>query len=389
MTAGRIGADLRTALAGSKRIVVKVGSQVLCQRDGSLDDAVFAELCRQLGVLRAEGREVVLVSSGAVASGTGAVAQWHLSRPGSPSAGVVLGKQALAAVGQPLLMASYRDILAGNGLQVAQILLTHADLGNRGRFLHARRVMGELLDAGILPIVNENDTVAVEEIKFGDNDALAAQVAHVVGADALVLLTEVDGLYTADPHTDPLAKFVPVADIHDEAALRAAGAGTSQFGTGGMRSKVLAARKAGEVGVITAIGSGKTPGVLTAILSGETVGTVFQPARRKLTGRRSWIATSVRPRGTLYLDDGAAQALRTGGRSLLPIGVVNVEGKFAVGDPVLVCDAVGQPIGRGLSRYDSEDARRAAGRRTDQIASELGWLPAAELIHRDDFVRDV
>ena len=370
-------AALRKSLVAAKRIVVKVGSQVLCQPSGQIDETVFAALCQGLGELLAAGREVVLVSSGAVALGTGALA-------GKP--GTAVGKQALAAIGQPLLMARYRSQFGETGVQVAQILLTHADLADRGRFLHARRVMGELVDARILPIVNENDTVAVDEIRFGDNDALAAQVAHVVGADVLVLLTEVEGLYTADPRQDPEARLLGSADSHDDAVLATAGAGTSQFGTGGMRSKVLAAGKAGEVGVLCVIASGKRPGVLGALFAGEDVGTVFRPVARRLTGKRSWIATSVRTRGTVVVDDGAAHALRAGGRSLLPIGVRSIEGRFEAGDPVLVTDLRGAPVGRGLIRYDSEDARRAAGRRSDEIATEIGWLPASELIHRDDFV---
>jgi len=364
---------LRKSLVASKRIVVKVGSQVLCQRNGQIDEAVFAALCQELGELLAARREVVLVSSGAVALGTGALAQSSV------------GKQALAAIGQPLLMARYRTQLGESGVQVAQILLTHADLADRGRFLHARRVMGELVDAGVLPIVNENDTVAVDELRFGDNDALAAQVAHVVGADALVLLTEVEGLYTADPRQDPSARLLSAADGHDDAVLETAGAGTSQFGTGGMRSKVLAARKASEVGVLCVIASGKRFGVLGALFAGAEVGTVFRPVARRLTGKRSWIATSVRTRGTVVVDDGAAHALRAGGRSLLPIGVKSVEGRFQAGDPVLVSDLRGVPVGRGLIRYDSDEARRAAGRRSDEIINEIGWLPASELIHRDDF----
>jgi len=370
-------AALRARLVAARRVVVKVGSQVLCGADGRLDEAVVAALCAELAAVRQTGREVLLVSSGAVASGTGA-----LSQVANPT---LLGKQALAAIGQPLLMARYREAMAGHGLLVAQILLTHADLAHRGRFLHARRVMAELMAAGILPIVNENDTVAVEELKFGDNDALAAQVAHVVGADALVLLTEVEGLYTADPGLDPHARLLSAVAQDDETALAAAGPGTSQFGTGGMKSKVLAARKAGDVGVLTAIARGRRPGVLTALLAGEPVGSVFAPAGRRLTGRRSWIATSVRTRGTLHVDAGAAAALCTGGRSLLPIGVTRVDGEFAVGDPVLVCGPDGAAVGRGLARYDAVDARRAVGLRSEQIASVIGWLPAQELIHRDDF----
>ncbi len=364
----------RDALARSQRIVVKVGSQVLCRDDGTLDDAVLVALVGGLADRLRAGQEVAFVSSGAVASGTGVASKLNL------------GKQALAAIGQPLLMARYRELFATHGLQVAQILLTHADLADRGRFLHARRVMAELMAAGVLPIINENDTVAVEELKFGDNDALAAQVAHVVGADVLVLLTETDGLYTANPHDDATAQRIANGQSHDDALLAVASGGKSAFGTGGMHSKLLAARKAGSVGVTVAIARGKNPGVLQALFAGKDVGTLLTPGKRRLTGKRSWIATSLRPRGTIHVDQGAADALRSGGRSLLPIGVKRVEGEFAVGDPLLVVDPDGQPLGRGLSRYDSSDARRAAGLRTEQITQEIGWLPASELIHRDDFV---
>lgn len=365
---------MRLSLTHSRRIVIKVGSQVLCRDDGSLDVSVIRDLVAGIAARMASGQEVALVSSGAVASGTGV------------TAGISLGKQALAAIGQPLLMAQYRELFAVHGVQVAQILLTHADLGDRGRFLHARRVMAELMAAHILPIINENDTVAVEELKFGDNDALAAQVAHVVGADTLVLLTETDGLYTANPHENPEATRIAHADSQDHALQELASGGKSAFGTGGMLSKLQAARKAGAVGVKVAIARGKNPRVLDALFAGEDVGTLLASGNRKLTGKRSWIATSLRPRGTLRVDAGAAHALRAGGRSLLPIGVVGVEGDFSVGDPLLVLDPDGKPVGRGLSRYDSADARRAAGLRTEQITQQIGWLPADELIHRDDFV---
>ena len=357
-----------------RRLVVKVGSQALCAADGALDHGVLGHLAAGIAALQRQGCEVVLVSSGAVASGR-AVAG-HLE----------LAKQALAAVGQPLLMAAWRAVFAAEGMQVAQVLLTHADLADRGRFLHARRVMAELTAATVLPIVNENDTVAVDELKFGDNDALAAQVAAVVGAEALVLLTEVDGLYTANPHQDPLATRVALGFSDDETLLAMAGHDTSSLGTGGMRSKLLAARRAGAVGVTTWIASGRTPHILQQLFAGTGVATVLQPRTARVSGKRSWIATSLRPRGTVAVDAGAATALRTGGRSLLPIGVTGVEGQFAVGDPLLVVDASGRVIGRGLSRYDSADARRAVGLRSEQIARELGWLPASELIHRDDFV---
>ncbi len=366
---------LRQQLARSKRVVVKVGSQALCLADGRLDGRTIAGLCQDLAQLLDEGRQVVLVSSGAVASGTGEVGRER-----------GLGKQALAAIGQPLLMARYRMEMQGLGRHVAQVLLTHADLADRGRFLHARRVLAELLAAGILPIVNENDTVSVDELRFGDNDQLAAQVAHVVEADALLLLTEVDGLYTSHPDKDPQAKLISFVGLRDTRALDAAEDGTSAFGSGGMKSKLLAAKKAGSVGVVAAIGRGKRPGITLDLLRGEPLGTVVQPAAKRLSGKRSWVATSLRTRGTLHVDAGAAQALAQGGRSLLPAGVVRSEGRFAVGDAVAVVGPSGQLIARGLVRYDSEEASKIYGLRTDQIATVLGWLPADELIHRDDLV---
>ncbi|MBM4345639.1 MAG: glutamate 5-kinase [Deltaproteobacteria bacterium] len=368
----------RQRLVAARRVVVKVGSQALCQADGRLDSRTVAGLCQEIAALWDTGREVVLVSSGAVASGTGELG-------GRPS-GQDLGKQALAAIGQPLLMARYRQEFAIARRHVGQVLLTHADLGDRSRFLHARRVMGELLAAGVVPIVNENDTVAVEELKFGDNDQLAAQVAHLVEAEALVLLTEVDGLYTANPHTDDDARMVTFVGPRDHAALAAAGDGKSAFGTGGMRSKVLAANKAGAVGVVTAIAAGKRQDVLRDLLAGQPVGTVFAPPAGKLQGRRSWLATSGRARGVLHLDDGAARAIASGTRSLLPAGVVRVSGQFAVGDPVDLADPAGAVLARGLVRYASDDAAKVCGLRSEQIAGVLGWLPAGELVHRDDLV---
>lgn len=373
----------RAALGDAKRVVLKVGSQVLCQPDGQVDEVVLSRLCADISGLMAAGRQVVLVSSGAVAMGRGEVGQ----APGAADRGVgKLGKQALAAVGQGLLMSRYRAHLGRDGIHTAQLLLTHGDLGERGRFLHARRVTLELLAAGVLPVVNENDTISVEELRFGDNDALAAQMAQAVAADVLILLTEVDGLYTADPRVDPSAELLPAVASRDEAALARAGLGTSTFGTGGMRSKVLAARKAGEVGIPTVVAHGRRSGVIARVLAGAAEGSLFVPPRRKLTARRKWLSMSPRPRGTLTVDAGAAEALSVGGRSLLPVGVTAVEGQFRVGDAVAVVGPGGESLGVGLVRYGSEDARAAAGLRTAEIAARLGWLPARELVHRDDLV---
>lgn len=378
------GAVVRSLVRDARRVVVKVGSQVLCAPDGTVDDAVFSGLCAALSRQVTGGREAVLVSSGAVALGRGVIGQV----PGAADRGGsgALGKQALAAIGQSLLMSRYREQLAHAGLNVGQILLTHSDLGDRRRFVHARRVIGELLAAGVLPVVNENDTVAVEEIRFGDNDALAGQVAQLVEAPVLVLLTEVDGLFTADPTLDPAARMLSAVASRDDRVLRVAGEGGGKFGTGGMRSKVTAARIAAEVGIVTVIANGRDPNALSRVLAGEDVGTVFVPPRRKLTGRRKWIVSAVRALGDVIVDRGAAVALLDHGRSLLPAGVVSVTGRFAAGDAVRIKTQDGELLGRGLARYDAEDARRIVGLRTERIAGLLGWLPARELVHRDDFV---
>ncbi len=375
----------RQQVAASRRAVIKIGSQVLCRPDGSLDEGVFSRLCSDLRALIDGGREVIVVSSGAVALGRGATGQGA----GAADAGTgPLGRQALAAVGQGLLMSRYREQMAPAGIEVAQILLTHADLANRQRFMHARRVLAELVAVGIVPIVNENDTIAVDELKFGDNDQLAAQVAFLCGADVLILLTEVAGLFDADPALVPDAHLVAAVDSRAEAALVVAGAGTSLFGTGGMQSKVLAARRAGELGVVTVVASGKRPGALAAIFTAAAEGTIFVPPGREMTARRKWILSSARPRGSVVVDGGARDALLQRGSSLLAVGLRAVEGRFWVGDAVWIRDSRDQVVGRGVVRYDSTDLRRVIGLQTHEIAPRLGWLPAREVIHRDDFVAE-
>jgi glutamate 5-kinase len=374
-------ADARASLRRARRVVVKLGSAVLCGDGFAPRDAAFALHADAIAQACADGREVVLVSSGAVGLGRGEAGQ----PPTDPAPR--FGKQALAAIGQPLLMSRWRTHFGQHGRSVAQLLLTHGDLGDRGRFLHARRVTAELLAAGVVPIVNENDTIAIEELRFGDNDALAAQVAAAIGADLLVLLTEVDGLYDADPRENPAAKQIPALAADDPAAIAAtASGGRSDLGTGGMRSKVLAAAKAAAVGIPTVVAHGARPGVLAQVLDGAPEGTLFLPGRSRLSARRKWLATSVRTRGTLHLDDGAARALLLEGRSLLPVGVRRVEGRFGVGDAVRVLGPDGTLLGRGLCRYTSEDATAVVGLRSDAIAERLGWLPARELVHRDDFL---
>lgn len=370
----------RATLRDAQRVVVKLGSAALCEAQGGVDVGAFARVAAAIAEQRRGGRQVVVVSSGAVALGRAETGQ----APGDPSPR--FGRQALAAIGQPLLMAHWRSAFAEHGLGVAQLLLTHADLGARPRFLHARRVAAELLEHGVVPIVNENDTVAIEELGFGDNDALAAQVAVAVGAELLVLLTEVDGLMTADPRLDPTATRVPHLDAFDPRTAAFTEVGSrSTLGTGGMRSKMQAAAIAAHAGIATLVADARRADVLAALISGADVGTLLWPGPSRLSARRKWLATTVRPRGSVSVDAGAARALVEGGRSLLPVGVRAVEGRFEVGDPVRVLAPDGSALGRGLVRYASEDARAIAGLRTDAVTRQLGWLPAAELIHRDDF----
>lgn len=367
-------------LAAARRLVLKVGSRVLCDEAGALDETVFVALADALARLVGEGREVVLVSSGAVAAGAA------LSSP-------ALGRQARAALGQPSLMVRYERAFAAHGVSVAQLLLTHDDLRHRARFLHARRVIGELLAAGVVPIINENDSIAIEELGFGDNDQLAAQLAAAVDADALVLWTEVDGLYEADPRTDPHARRYRTVRPDDEEALaRAGGADRDGLGRGGMRSKVLAARAAAALGVPTLIGRGRAPLALVDWLQGDGLGdppgTLMLAAddARALRGKRRWFATVGRPRGVVTVDAGAAEAMRSRGSSLLPVGVVAIEGEFEVGHMVEVVDADGALVGRGLVRYDAQTARQLLGLDSAGIQAALGWIPAAELVHRDDLI---
>lgn len=373
----------RSTLRDRRRVVVKLGSALLCDSQGRVDAAMFGSVAEQLARLLGEGRQVVLVSSGAVALGRAEIGQ----PPGDPTPR--FGRQALAAIGQPLLMARWRQALADQHRTVAQLLLTHADFGDRGRFLHARRVSAELLAAGVVPIVNENDTIAIEELGFGDNDALAAHVAVAIGAELVVLLTETDGVFDADPRLVPDAARLPQLWAGDRRAAAATASGSrSTLGTGGMRTKIDAAVVAARAGIPTVIASGRSDDVLAAVLRGADVGTLVWPRGVRLSARRKWLATTVRPRGVLVVDDGAAHALVEAGRSLLPVGVVEVRGRFGVGDPVQVQDRRGGVLGRGIARYASDDARAIAGLRRDDIVARLGWLPAGEVIHRDDFAAE-
>lgn len=372
-------AQKQRLLGRVRRVVVKVGSSLLSTADG-LDHGRILELAREIHALSTRRREFVLVTSGAVAAGR---AQLGLrERPKT-----IPQKQAAAAIGQIDLMAAYKNAFHAHGRQVAQILLTRDDLSHRRRYLNAKHTIAALLESSVLPIVNENDTVVVEEIKLGDNDNLSAAVAALVEADLLVILSDVDGLHTADPRRDPTAKLVGVIEADDSRASRYATGSSSTLGTGGMATKIEAARKAGAAGITTVIADGRVEGTLGAVLDPEAdCGTLVIPSADRLASRKHWIAFTLRPQGALLLDAGAAGAIRTKGRSLLPSGVRAVEGTFGAGDCVRCLDPDGAEIARGLVSYGSTELRKIRGAHTRDIDSILGYKISDEVIHRDDMV---
>jgi glutamate 5-kinase len=368
----------REQLAQAKRIVVKVGSNLLTGGGKALDPVFFAKLAGELHGLRKAGYQVALVTSGAVAAGVHALG---IAKPRE-----IPRKQAAAAVGQSKLMHAYEEVFGALGVRVAQVLITGDDLGHRHRFLNARNTVTALFELDVVPIFNENDTVVVEEIKVGDNDNLSALVASMIEADLLVILSDVAGLYDADPRHDPQAKrFSVVPEITDEIEKFAGDAGSLQ-GTGGMITKLQAARKAGASGIPTLIAAGLEADVLKRLLSGEDLGTFIQSPTDKLASRKHWIAFVLKPVGKLMLDGGAVKAVREGGKSLLPGGVVNVEGKFGRGDAVSLCDAEGHEFARGLIEYAADEVRRMRGHKSTEIEQVLGYKYGDELVHRDDLV---
>lgn len=361
----------------AEMIVVKVGTNVLADASGTLDRQRMQALADQLVRLRQRSRRVVLVSSGAIGAGLGCL--------GLKKRPVDLPHlQACAAVGQSALMQTYQECLDPHGVRAAQILLTAGDFDHRVRYLNVRHTILTLFEYGCLPIINENDTVSVAEIKFGDNDHLAAMVANLLQAPLLVLLTNVDGLFTGDPREDASAERVAVVPHIDRAVTEMAGATKSQLGTGGMRSKLRAARLATAAGAAVVMANGATPGVLDAIFAGEPIGTLFMPHGEAIPARQRWLGFTARPRGLLRLDAGARKAVEQHSKSLLPVGVVAVEGTFGRGDVVSLCDEQGVEFARGLTNYSSADAERIRGLATDQILRAVGQLPYEEIIHRDN-----
>jgi len=359
---------------------VKVGTGTLTDPDGRFDRRNCARLAGEIAEV-ARGRRLLVVSSGAVA--LGAERLGLVRTRGKPWD--IPTKQACAAVGQPHLMAAWGGALGEHGRNVAQVLLTAEDLASRKRFLNARHTLEKLLESDVVPIVNENDTVAFEEIKVGDNDTLAALVAGCVEADLVAMLTDVDGLYDRDPSAAGAALVGEVPRVTAEIEKMAGGAG-SERSVGGMATKVKAARKLAAQGVTTALLSGRRPGVLAALLAGEPVGTVFAPGKERISSRKGWLAAATRGKGIIVVDAGARRALVEQGRSLLPSGVRRVEGQFGIGDPVDIAVDPQAPFARGLAGYGADEVRRIAGRKTSEIERELGYKYLDEIVHRDDMV---
>jgi glutamate 5-kinase len=360
-------------------VVVKVGTNVLADTSGRLDRERIRSLADQLHRARHGGRKVVLITSGAIGAGVGKLGL--AKRPTDLSQ-----LQACAAVGQTALMQLYQESLAPHGIQTAQILLTAGDFDSRARYLNVRNTIRTLFEFGALPIINENDTVSVAEIKFGDNDHLAAMVTNLLRAPLLVLLTNVDGLYSDDPRRNPDAELLATVPHIDKSVTDLAAATRSELGTGGMKSKLRAARLATAAGESVVMANGSVDGILDRVLAAEPVGTLFLPHGRDVRARKRWLGFTARPKGTLHIDGGAKRAVVGQGKSLLPVGVKSVDGQFGKGDVVSICDESGVEIARGLSNYSSEDAARLRGLQSEQIASLLGSVAYPELVHRDNLV---
>lgn len=371
--------DNGSVVLHARRLVVKVGSSLVTNEGKGIDHNAVEQWAAQIAQLHAQGREMVLVSSGAVAEGMA-----RLGWPRRPN--VMHELQAAAAVGQMGLIQAYEVAFARHGIRTAQILLTHEDLADRHRYLNARSTLYTLLGLGVVPIVNENDTVVTDEIRLGDNDTLGALVTNLIEADTLVILTDQPGLYSADPRKDPDAQFIKLAQAGDPALETMAGGSGSSIGTGGMLTKVLAAKRAANSGGHTVIASGREPDVLLRLAEGQQIGTELRAILRVRSARQRWLANHLRLRGRVTLDAGAVRALTEGHKSLLPIGVVAVEGEFGRGDVVACVDEHGVECGRGLINYAAADARRIMGKPSSQIADILGSMSDQELMHRDNMV---
>jgi glutamate 5-kinase len=366
-------------VAGVKRIVVKIGSRVLTSKGEGLDFEVINDLVEQISNLAHAGKEVFVVSSGAVAAGIKALKLKDLPR-------TIPQKQAVAAVGQSHLIWAYERAFRRYQQRVAQVLLTHEDLRHRARYLNARNTLLTLIRLAAVPIINENDTVSVAEIQLGDNDSLSAMVADLVQADLLLILTDIDGLYTVDPRVDTTAEFIAEIPRITPAVEAMGGLPHHAVARGGMFTKIQAAKKLAASGIPTIIANGFRQGIVAALLAGEPVGTLFHPERRLWRGRKRWIVTTLRPRGIITVDEGAKAAVVSKGRSLLPSGILSVEGEFEFGDLVRCCDPCGNEFARGLVNYPGRDVRLIKGLHTSKIEGTLGQKYCDEVIHRDNLV---
>jgi glutamate 5-kinase len=370
---------MTAVLQGARRIVVKVGSSLVTNEGRGVDAQAIGNWSRQLAALAKQGRELVMVSSGAIAEG--------MQRLGWTRRPKELHElQAAAAVGQMGLVQMYATHLSAHGLGSAQVLLTHADLADRERYLNARSTLLTLLSLKVIPVINENDTVVNDEIRFGDNDTLGALVANLVDADAYVILTDQRGLYSADPRKDPQARFIDVATAGDPALETMAGGAGSAIGRGGMLTKVLAAKRAAGSGTSTVIAWGREDDVLLRLAAGETIGTTLVAGTAKTAARKQWMLDHLQLRGSVQVDSGAVAKLRDEGKSLLPIGVHEVQGDFSRGDVIAVCTQAGVEVARGLANYSASEARLIARKASSQIEALLGYANEPELIHRTNLV---
>ena len=372
--------DIRKKILGKvRRIVVKVGSSILASVEKGLHYEVFSHLTKEISDLKRQGYEIVLVSSGAIAAGMEKLG--YKTRPQA-----ITQKQATAAVGQTRLMNIYENYFSHFQQMVAQVLLTHDDLSRRRRFLNARNTLLTLLKLGIIPIINENDTVAVDEIKFGDNDNLSALITNLIGADLLIILTDIEGLCDSDPRVNPNARCIPLVEEIDVDMGGIVGGTKSETSVGGMISKIQAARKASRFGIPTVVARGTKEGVLHQILKGKEIGTLILPKGEALSSRKHWIAFNPKPKGEVMVDDGAKKAIVQKGKSLLPSGVVKIRGSFDRGDLVTCQGPRGKQFARGLANYSATELEKIKGLRSDQIESTLGYKYSDEVIHRDDLV---
>ncbi len=372
--------DQRQVLDNAKKVVIKIGSAVLTDSYG-LDQAMVRDLCSQMAALAGTGRQVIIVSSGAVAAGVGKM-------PERSSPRTIPEKQALAAIGQGLLMRVYEEAFESHGLRVAQVLLTRDGLIPRRRYVNAKNTIKTLMEWGVIPIINENDTVATEELQFTDNDALSGLVLHLAEADLLVCLSDIDGLYDKDPRFYREAEKIRLVKRVDEEVFSRAGDEPGRAGRGGMKSKLQTAHMVTSCGLPMVVAGGRTPGVLERLFAGEDIGTFFMPAREKrVYGRKPWIAFALERKGEVMIDEGAAEALTREGRSLLPVGVTGVAGAFREGDCVVCLDPDGREVAVGLSNYSREELEKITGRKSGEISGIIDRDSfKEEVIHRDNMI---